>query len=161
VKAIAVGTEPETAVASPDGKWIVVSNETSNDVHVIDTATQAVVKKIAVPKNPRGLRFKRRRAPALRGQRAGPRRVGDRRATLTVEKSVATGGSRPVVLALSADGKRAWVSHGNSGDVRVLDAATLEPLGHDPRGPRAWWTALTPGRQPALRHRRAARARSW
>jgi YVTN family beta-propeller protein len=65
-------------------------------------------------------------------------------ATFTVEKSVATGGSRPVDVALSADGKRAWVSHGNSGDVRVLDAASLEPVATIPVGPRAWWTALTP-----------------
>jgi hypothetical protein len=30
---IAVGKEPETAVASPDGRWIVVSNETSDDIY--------------------------------------------------------------------------------------------------------------------------------
>src|SRR5207245_7259943 len=57
VKKIEVGTEPETAVLSPDGRWVAVSNETSNDIHLIDTAAQAVAKKISVPKNPRGMRF--------------------------------------------------------------------------------------------------------
>ena len=62
----------------------------------------------------------------------------------TVEKSVPTGGSRPVDVALSPDGKRAWVSHGDSGDLRVLDAVSLDVLATIPVGPRAWWTALTP-----------------
>ena len=144
VKKIEVGTEPETAVASPDGRWIAVSNETSNDIHLIDTASQTVAKKIPVPKNPRGMRFT-----------ADSRRlfVASEQAhvvsvisidTLSVEKSVPTGGSRPVDVALSRDGKRAWVSHGESGDVRVLDTSTLEVLAIIPVGPRAWWTALTP-----------------
>jgi YVTN family beta-propeller protein len=64
--------------------------------------------------------------------------------TLSVEKSVPTGGSRPVDIALSRDGTRAWVSHGHSGDVRVLDTSTLDVLATIPVGPRAWWVALTP-----------------
>jgi len=144
VKKIEVGTEPETAVASPDGRWIAVSNETSNDIHLIETATQTVTKKIAVPKNPRGMRFT-----------ADSRRlfVASEQAhvvsvisldTMSVEKSVATGGSRPVDVMLSRDGTRAWISHGESGDVRVLDTSTLDVLATIPVGPRAWWTALTP-----------------
>ena len=38
----------------------------------------------------------------------------------------------------------ASVKINNSGDVRVLDASTLEPQATIPVGPRAWWTALTP-----------------
>ena len=61
----------------------------------------------------------------------------------TIAKSVPTGGQRPVDVVLSADGQRAWVSHGQSGDVRVLDAHTLE-FDDDRRRLRAWWMALTP-----------------
>jgi len=63
---------------------------------------------------------------------------------MRVVKSAPTGGSRPVDVALSRDGKRAWVSHGGSGDIRVLDASTLDVLATIAVGPRAWWTALTP-----------------
>jgi PQQ-dependent catabolism-associated beta-propeller protein len=144
VKKIEVGTEPETAVASPDGRWIAVSNETSNDVHLIDTATQAVVKKVPVPKNPRGVRFSAdSRRLFVASEQAHVVSVVSMD-TLAVEKSAATGGSRPVDITLSRDGKRAWVSHGDSGDVRVLDSATLDVLATIPVGPRAWWTALTP-----------------
>jgi PQQ-dependent catabolism-associated beta-propeller protein len=144
VKKVEVGTEPETAVASPDGRWIAVSNETSNDVHLIDTATQAVVKKVPVPKNPRGMRFSAdSRRLFVASEQAHVVSVVSMD-TLGVEKSAATGGSRPVDIALSRDGKRAWVSHGDSGDVRVLDSTTLDVLATIPVGPRAWWTALTP-----------------
>ena len=144
VKKIEVGTEPETAVASPDGRWIAISNETSNDIHLIDTATQTVVKKVAVPKNPRGMRFTADSRRLLVASEQAHVVSAVNLDTFTVEKSVATGGRRPVDVTLSRDGARAWVSHGESGDVRALDAATLDLQATIPVGPRAWWTALTP-----------------
>ena len=144
VKKIEVGTEPETAVASPDGRWIAVSNETSNDIHLIDTAAQAVARKIPVPKNPRGMRFSAdSRRLFVASEQAHVVSVVNLE-TFAVEKSAATGGRRPVDVMLSRDGTRAWVSHGETGDVRVLDATTLDVLGTVAVGPRAWWTALTP-----------------
>jgi len=102
------------------------------------------VKKITVPKNPRGMRFTAdSRRLFVASEQAHVVSVVDM-ATFTVEKSVPTGGSRPVDVALSPDGKRAWVSHGDSGDLRVLDAVSLDVLATIPVGPRAWWTALTP-----------------
>src|SRR5439155_75014 len=96
VKKIQVGTEPETAVASPDGRWVAVSNETSNDIHVIDTAAQAVVKKIPVPKNPRGMRFTAdsRRPfvgcePAHAGGASRSSRSGERAPAVTSTSAVA------------------------------------------------------------------------
>jgi YVTN family beta-propeller protein len=43
----------------------------------------------------------------------------------------------------SLDGTRVYVSHGQSGDVRVLDTDTLRVLTVIPTGPRSWWMALT------------------
>jgi YVTN family beta-propeller protein len=45
---------------------------------------------------------------------------------------------------LSPDGTRAYVSHGQSADVRVLDTDSLRVLTVIPTGPRSWWTALSP-----------------
>src|SRR4029453_6103702 len=100
--------------------------ETSNDLHVVDTASNTVVKKVAVPKNPRGMRFSAdsRRLFVASGQ--GPVVSVLDVPAFTIAKSVPTGGQRPVDVALSADGQRAWVSHGQSGDVRGLDAPTRE-----------------------------------
>jgi len=57
VKKIEVGTEPETAVLSPDGRWIAVSNETSNDIHLIDTAARQWPRRSRCRKTTRGMRF--------------------------------------------------------------------------------------------------------
>src|SRR4029077_6196200 len=138
VRKIEVGKEPETAVLSPDGRWVVVSNETSNDVHVIETATNTVVKTIAVPKNPRGMRFppdsRRLFVASEQAHEVSEIDVG----RFAVVRSVKTGGSRPVDVSISADGARAYVSHGQSGDVRVLDTTSLDVLATIPVGPRAW-----------------------
>src|SRR5207302_938176 len=114
-KKIAVGKEPETAVASPDGRWIAVSNETSDDVHVIATASDTVVKQIAVPKNPRGMRFTAdSRRLFVASEQAHVVSVIDM-TEMRVVKSAPTGGSRPVDIVLTPDGSRLYVSHGQSG----------------------------------------------
>jgi YVTN family beta-propeller protein len=43
-------------------------------------------------------------------------------------KSMPTGGERPVDIAISPDGKRIYVSHGRSEDVRVFEADTWKLL---------------------------------
>jgi YVTN family beta-propeller protein len=65
-------------------------------------------------------------------------------AEMRVVKSEPTGGSRPVDVVLTPDGSRLYVSHGQSGEVRVLDSASLKVLAVIPTGPRTWWTALSP-----------------
>jgi YVTN family beta-propeller protein len=47
-------------------------------------------------------------------------------------------------VVFSPDGTRAYVSHGQSGDVRVLDTETLRVVTVIPTGPRSWWMALSP-----------------
>jgi polar amino acid transport system substrate-binding protein len=144
VATIPVGTEPETAVLSPDGTRLAVSNETSNDVVFIDPRTDAVVGRTVVARNPRGMRFSgdsRRLYVAC--EQAHVVVVIDV-ASLRVVQSAPTGGERPVDVRLSRDGSRLWVSHGLSGDVRVLDAATLEVQAAIAVGPRAWWMAASP-----------------
>lgn len=65
-------------------------------------------------------------------------------ATRRVMRSGPTGGMRPVDVVLSPDGTRVYVSHGQSGDVRVLDPESLRVITVIPTGPRSWWMALTP-----------------
>src|SRR5881628_1724866 len=131
-------------VVNENELWVTVSNETSDDVHLIETASDTVVKQIPVPRNPRGMRFTAdSRFLFVASEQAHVVSVVDM-AQLSVIKSVPTGGSRPVDVAFTLDGSRAYVSHGQSGDVRVLDAVSLRVLAAIPVGPRTWWTALTP-----------------
>src|SRR4029450_3391294 len=96
--------EPETAVASPDGRWIAVSNETSDDVHLIEVASDTVVKQIPGPKNPRGMRFTAdSRRLFVASEQAHVVSVIDI-AEMRVVKSAPTGGSRPVDTTPTAAG---------------------------------------------------------
>ena len=144
VKRLDVGTEPETAVLSPDGRWVTVSNETSNEIHFVDTAKSTIVGKVSVPRNPRGMRFTSdSRLLYVASEQAHMVSVIDV-ANRSVIKSAPTGGERPVDIVITNDGKRLYVSHGASADVRVLEADSLKLLATIPVGPRAWWLALTP-----------------
>jgi YVTN family beta-propeller protein len=54
-------------------------------------------------------------------------------------------GERPVGEAMLPDGKKVYVAHGRSHDVRVIDTATNTVTTTIPlEGERAWWVALTP-----------------
>jgi len=144
IQRLEVGTEPETAVLSPDGRWVTVSNETSNEIHFVDTAKRTIVGKVSVPRNPRGMRFTSdSRQLYVASEQAHVVSVIDV-ANRSVIKSAPTGGERPVDIVITNDGKRLYVSHGASADVRVLEADSLKLVTTIPVGPRAWWLALTP-----------------
>lgn len=119
----APGVEPETVAVSPDGRWVYVTNETSNDVHVIDTSTNRVIAKIKVGANPRGVSFTPDGKRAYVGcERDGTVAVIDtaaRRVIATIPV-----GERPVGTVVSRDGKKVYVAHGRSYDVWVLDTRT-------------------------------------
>src|SRR5439155_158249 len=120
---------------------VFVTNETSDDIHVIAVASDTVVKQIPAPKNPRGMRFSAdSRQLFVASEQAHVVSVIDM-ADMKVVKSAPTGGGRPVDVVLTPDGSRLYVSHGQTGDVRVLDSASLKVLAVIPTGPRTWWTA--------------------
>ena len=147
IKRLEVGTEPETAVVSADGRWVVVSNETSNEIHFLDTATAGIVGRLTVPANPRGMRFSRdSQRLFVASEKANTISTIDVPNRKLI-KSVPTGGERPVDVVLCADEARLYVSHGASGDVRVMDAANLNFVTSIPVGPRAWWMAQTPDKK--------------
>src|SRR5438876_271265 len=96
---------------------VFVTNEKSDDVTVIDAASDAVVKKIDVPKNPRGMRFTPDSRRLFVASEAANEVSMIDVAAWAVVKSVATGGTRPVDVRVTADGKRLYVSHGGSAEV--------------------------------------------
>src|SRR5438876_258872 len=127
IQSIPVGKRPRGVAVSPDGRRVYVTNSNSDTLSVIDARSLAVLSTVPAGLDPEGLT---------------PNRAGT--ALYFVIKSVPTGGSRPVDVAFTLDGSRAYVSHGQSGDVRVLDTVSLRVLAAIPVGPRTWWTALTP-----------------
>src|SRR5947208_1584648 len=91
---------------------VFVTNEKSDDVHVIGTPTVPVVKQIPVPKIRRGMRSTAdSRKLLVASEQAHVVSVIDMDA-MRVVKSEPTGGSRPVDIVRTPDGSRLYVSHG-------------------------------------------------
>lgn len=148
VFAVKVGEEPEGVKASPDGKRVYVTSEVASLVHVVDVATRKVVQNIPVGKRPR--RF------LLAGGELWVSNELDgsvsviRTADHTVQGRIAflPPGMRsedvtPVGMALSPDGKTAYVGLGRANHVAVVDVASRQVRGYVLVGKRAWGLAVS------------------
>jgi len=150
----------ETSEAKPlivRGQRVYVSNEDSNEISIIDSATQAVVKTIFVGKRPRGIRL----APdgktlyvALSGSPRAPPNARDaapptpdRKADGIAAVDVATlailrnlpSGQDPESFDLTPDGKLMYVSNEESAQASLLDLSAWKvvqtiPLDEEPEG---------------------------
>ncbi|WP_394845992.1 beta-propeller fold lactonase family protein [Pendulispora brunnea] len=142
---VAVGAEPEGVSVRPDGRFVYVTSEASNEIDVIATGAERLVARIPAASRPRAIAFAKDRGFAT-AENSGVVHVVD------LEKNVplgavkaGEGGARPMGIAVSADGERAYVGNGRHGSVGVIDlrAQRLDRT-IDAVGARAWGVALTP-----------------
>ncbi|MGH7406724.1 MAG: cytochrome D1 domain-containing protein [Candidatus Methylomirabilales bacterium] len=124
VKTVAVGKAPALVIFSGDGKKAYVSNGGDATLSVIDTATLEVVKTVPnVGKGAMGM------VRSLDGKRLIVTGGGENRVSVVdtgqdaVVKELVHGKDAHGV-ALTADGKQAWVPNRLSGDVSIFDVAT-------------------------------------
>jgi PQQ-dependent catabolism-associated beta-propeller protein len=145
---VKVGGEPEGVKVSADGKLVYVTSEVASLVHVIDVATRKVVKNIAVGKRPR--RFLLVGGDLwvtneLDGS-VSIIRTGDHTVQGTIAfkpQGMRTEDVTPVGMALSPDGKTAYVGLGRANHVGVVDVATRQVKGYVLVGKRAWGLAVS------------------
>ena len=127
--AIAVGTSPLGVAATPDGKYVYAANRSSNNVSVIDTASNTVVATIAVGTNPYGV------AISPDGQYAWVANINSNNVSViataenanaasrnTVVATVAVG-TNPEWVALTPDGQYAYVANNGGNNVSVINTA--------------------------------------
>lgn len=145
---VKVGGEPEGVKVSADGRLVYVASEVASVVHVIDVAARKVVKDIPVGRRPR--RF------LLAGPELWVSNELDgsvsiiRTADHAVQGSIAfrPPGMRgedvtPVGMALSPDGRTAFVGLGRANHVAVVDVASRQVKAYVLVGRRAWGLALS------------------
>jgi PQQ-dependent catabolism-associated beta-propeller protein len=145
---VKVGGEPEGVKVSPDGKLVYVTSEVASLVHVIDVATRKVLKNIPVGKRPRRFLLAGGElwvTNELDGS-VSVIRTGDH----TVQGTIAfkPQGMRgedvtPVGMALSPDGKTAYVGLGRANHVAVVDVASRKVMDYVLVGKRAWGLAVS------------------
>jgi YVTN family beta-propeller protein len=140
-----VGTEPEGVRASPNGRWVVVTNETGNSITLVDAKSFAVLDTIGVGQRPRDVAFTPDSATiyisaefdAAVYRAALPKGTGSER-LLRLGKD-----DRPMGLALDAARQRLYVSTGRGGTVAVIALQGPKLLKEIKVGKRPWGIALS------------------
>jgi PQQ-dependent catabolism-associated beta-propeller protein len=146
---VKVGGEPEGVLVSRDGKLVFVTSEATNSVVAVDAATRKVAWKVKTGKRPR--RF----AMSPDGSQLWVSNeldasvsiidVGGKKVVQTLKFEVP--GARkeditPVGLAMTRDGKKAFVGLGRANHVAFVDVASLKVEKLVLVGKRAWSVAL-------------------
>ena len=142
---IPVGREPEGVVTSPDGKWVLVTNESDNSISMIDARTLKVVKSVQVGKRPRDLAFTPDSATAyVSGEfdsslyriRVPAGEPVERVLQLRKE-------ARPMAVVLDMPRNRLFMSTGRGGTVAVIDLTGPRLVTEIKVGTRPWGIALS------------------
>lgn len=139
---VAVGGEPEGVTTAPDGTvW--VTSEADHTVAVIDPATANVLATLQTGKRPRALAFHGTRG-VIAGENDGSLTIVDTVTRTVVGRielpKVGPAPARPAGVAISRDGKTAYVAAGRAGAVIVVDldarqvTRTIEGVGARPWG---------------------------
>ena len=129
---ISVGSGPVSVAITPDGKRAYTANHYINGtVSVIDTATNDVVgSPIAVGRDPDQHRDHPRRQACLRRQLCRRQRLGDRhRHQPGGRRRRSRSAAGPSAVAITPDGKRAYVANYAEDSVSVIDLATNQVIG--------------------------------
>src|SRR6266540_3283722 len=146
VGSVAVGEEPEGVTAAPDGRLVAVTSEREHRVDFVDPGAGRAVARVPTCLRPRSIAFTRDGALAFAPCEEGAAvAVIDARALRPAGEIVLPAGSRPMGIALAADGRRLFVSNGRAGTVSAIDVASRKVVATSPPfGQRVWGLGLTP-----------------
>jgi PQQ-dependent catabolism-associated beta-propeller protein len=145
---VKVGGEPEGVKVSPDGKLVYVTSEVAGVVHVVDVAGRKIVKNIPVGKRPRRLLLVGGELWVTNELDGGVSliRVADNTVQGRIDflpPGMRSEDVTPVGMALSPDGKTAYVGLGRANHVAVVDTASHKVKGYVLVGRRAWGLAVS------------------
>lgn len=145
VTEIRVGLEPEGVAVSPDGSIVLVTSESTNMVHVIDTAEHKVVANILVAARPRGLAFNSDGSLAYVSSEIGNEIAIIDTKTYTITKKVVLDipKSKPMAIKISPDDKTLYLTTGRAAKAAIIDAETLELIATVDVGKRVWGAELS------------------
>jgi YVTN family beta-propeller protein len=136
------GKNPEHCIYSPNGKWLLTSNEESQSIDVIDVAARKSVATVKTAGAPRGMGFlPDGSAVYVADETAGNVDVVAT-ASWRITKSIPIG-VRPAGISVRPDGARVYATAGGSGTVAVIDPKTNAVIATIPVGKRPWNMAFS------------------
>jgi YVTN family beta-propeller protein len=142
VASVRVGTQPLSVAVAPDGKTVYAANSGSDDVSVIDARTNRVVRAIATGRFPSGVAVTPDGASLyVTNELSGVTVINTGNATVAARLREPS----PFSVAMSPNGKRAYVTALGPGRVTAIDTRTnrvsstvsVGPYGTDPFTVRA------------------------
>ncbi len=137
-----VGGEPTGVAVSTDGRWVYISDKTSNTLIFYDTVGQGIAATVPVGAGPWGVAVSADGATAyVANNGAGTVSV----VNTTTRQVVATipVGLAPGDLALAPSGKSLYVANNGSGSISVIDSAANKVIKTVPVGNQPWGVAAT------------------
>lgn len=136
------GQNPEHCIFSPDNRWLLTSNENSNDIDIIDLHSNASVAAVKSSGHPRGMAFLPKQNVAYVAAEGANAvdvlDVGKRQIIKTLP-----GALRPAGAVASPDGKFVYITNGGAGSVSFFDTASGKSIAEVAVGKRPWNTAIT------------------
>ena len=141
-----MGKEPEGVRVSPDGAWVLVTNESDNSISVIDAKTLKVVQHVTVGKRPRDIAFTPDgRTAYVSGEfDSSLYRIRVPEGAPVERVMQLSQGCAADVRALDAKRNRVYVSTGRGGKVAVVDISGTPKLVQEVAvGARPWGIALS------------------
>lgn len=143
IDAIALqGQNPEHCVFSPDGKWLLASNENSNNIDVVDIAKRKSVALIQADGHPRGMGFTPDgKKVYVANESANLVQVLQVGTWKTIDKIPAE--LRTAGILVDPNGKRVYAANGGAGTVSVIDTSDDKIIASVKVGGRPWNMALT------------------
>ena len=134
---------PREMVSSPDGRWLYVMCEASDEVLVVDTHSAAVVKAVAVGRVPRGIALSPD-AKTLFVANSWDDTVSQIDiSSFTVVRTLMTG-VEPNSVIVDREGKTLYTANRLSDDISVIDLASGKEIKRLTAGRGASYLALSP-----------------
>jgi len=134
---------PGDLALSPDGRWALTANRTSDSVSLVDLSQGKVAVEIAVGRNPFGIGWQGARAVVANWRDDSVTILDVVPPSLSVAATIPVG-NEPRGVALSPDGTRAYVVLSGDNAVDVLDLKPAKVVARIPVGSEPWYAALSP-----------------
>jgi YVTN family beta-propeller protein len=142
---VAVGREPEGVSVGPKGSKVYVTGESDSSVTVLDATTGRSLGVFHIGARPRFIEFARSGEWGIvSAENGGTVHVIDtERDTVVATIVIGDTAMKPTGIAISPDGRYAYVANGRANQVTIIDVPARAVIGAIPVGQRPWGVALS------------------